>query len=72
VDTEPPEFTRVQFPVKALKLLLHELQSNGEVATLAGPTAAPINAESDDGVRTYITSPGIFKWLTMVAIPKGL
>jgi len=47
-DTEPPQFTRVQFPVKALKLLLHELQTNGEVSTLAGPTA-PLDAESDDG-----------------------
>lgn len=50
-DTEPPEFTRVQFPVKALKLLLHELQTNGEIATLAGPRV-PIDAESDDEVRT--------------------
>jgi len=50
-DTEPPQFTRVQFPVKALKLLLHELQTNGEVSTLAGPTA-PLDPESDDGVST--------------------
>jgi hypothetical protein len=50
-DTEPPQFTRVQFPVKALKLLLHELQTNGEAATLAAPTA-PINTGDDDGVRT--------------------
>ena len=50
-STEPPEFTRVQFPVKALKLLLHELQTNGEVASRAGPTV-PIDAGSDDGVRT--------------------
>ena len=49
--TEPPEFTSVQFPVKALKLLLHELQTNGEVASLAGPRV-PIDAESDDEVRT--------------------
>jgi len=45
---EPPQFTRVQFPVKALKLLLHELQTNGEVATLAAPTA-PLDTEDDDG-----------------------
>ncbi|KAH9958982.1 ARM repeat-containing protein [Russula dissimulans] len=45
---QPPQFTRVPFPVKALKLLLHELQSNGEAATLATPTA-PVDAESDDG-----------------------
>jgi len=50
-DTEPPQFTRVQFPVKALKLLLHELQTNGEVATLAAPTA-PLDTEDDDEVST--------------------
>ncbi|KAI0253279.1 ARM repeat-containing protein [Lactifluus subvellereus] len=44
---EPPQFTRVTFPVKALKLLLHELQTNGEAATLAARTA-PLDAESDD------------------------
>ena len=47
-DAEPPQFTRVPFPVKALKLLLHELQANGEVASIAVPTA-PLDAGSDDG-----------------------
>lgn len=36
------------FPVKALKLLLHELQTNGEAASLAAPTA-PLDTASDDG-----------------------
>jgi len=45
---EPPQFTRVLFPVKALKLLLHELQTNGEVASMAAPTA-PLDTGSDDG-----------------------
>ena len=36
------------FPVKALKLLLHELQTNGEVASMAAPTA-PLDTASDDG-----------------------
>ncbi|KAH9962326.1 ARM repeat-containing protein [Russula compacta] len=45
---EPPQFTRVPFPVKALKLLLQELQTNGEVATVGAPTA-PLEADSDDG-----------------------
>jgi hypothetical protein len=70
-DTEPPEFTRVQFPVKALKLLLHELQTNGEVASLAGPRA-PIDAESDDEVRTFPRLSCIQKWLTTVGFSKGL
>ncbi|KAI9461171.1 hypothetical protein F5148DRAFT_1215526, partial [Russula earlei] len=43
-----PQFTRVPFPVEVLKLLLRELPTNGEVATLAAPTA-PIDVESDDG-----------------------
>ena len=36
------------FPVKALKLLLHELQTNGEAASIAAPTA-PLDTASDDG-----------------------
>jgi hypothetical protein len=47
-DAEPPQFTRVSFPVKALKLLLHELQTNGEAASMAAPTA-PLDTGSDDG-----------------------
>jgi hypothetical protein len=46
----PHEWTRVPFPVKALKILLHELQSNGEAATLA----APPDVEDDDGVRALL------------------
>jgi hypothetical protein len=38
----------VPFPVKALKLLLHELQTNGEAASMAAPTA-PLDTASDDG-----------------------
>jgi len=45
---EPPQFTRVPFPVKALKLLLHELQTNGEAASIVVPTA-PLDTGSDDG-----------------------
>jgi hypothetical protein len=44
----PPEFTRVPFPVKALKLLLHELQPSGEAPSLAVPSA-PLDTQSDDG-----------------------
>ncbi|KAH9046970.1 ARM repeat-containing protein [Lactarius deliciosus] len=45
---KPPQFTRVAFPVKALKLLLHELQPSGESAGLAAPRA-PLDTKSDDG-----------------------
>jgi len=72
---EPPEFTRVQFPVKALKLLLHELQTNGEVATLAGPTV-PIDAESDDGDSVWSDEEKVrddrFSYLADVMGPGGL
>ena len=47
--TVPPQFTRVPFPVKALKLLLHELEPTGEAASLSAPTA-PLNTQFDDGV----------------------
>jgi len=40
--------SRVPLPVKALNLLLHELQTNGEAPSLAAPTV-PLDAESDDG-----------------------
>ncbi|KAH8992921.1 ARM repeat-containing protein, partial [Lactarius akahatsu] len=45
---KPPQFTRVTFPVKALKLLLHELQPSGESAGLAAPRA-PLDTQFDDG-----------------------
>jgi len=41
----PPQFTRVPFPVKALKLLLHELEPSGEAAA----PSAPLDAQFDDG-----------------------
>ncbi|KAH0591342.1 hypothetical protein H2248_001421 [Termitomyces sp. 'cryptogamus'] len=46
----PTEFTSIPFPVKALKLILRDLQSRGESATTSpqgGPTTD--NIESDDG-----------------------
>jgi hypothetical protein len=55
----PPQFTRVPFPVKALKLLLHELEPSGE----APAPSAPLDTQFDDGVsrppsrrfiRTYL------------------
>ncbi|KAI0066668.1 ARM repeat-containing protein [Artomyces pyxidatus] len=44
----PLEFTSVRFPVKALKLLLHDLQTNGEAATMSAPGDLA-DVESDDG-----------------------
>ncbi|KAI0275362.1 ARM repeat-containing protein [Gloeopeniophorella convolvens] len=49
---EPPQFTKVPFPVKALKLLLHELQTNGEAASMAAPSGL-LDADSDDGASEW-------------------
>ncbi|KAI5119706.1 hypothetical protein M0805_001421 [Coniferiporia weirii] len=47
----PHKFTQIPFPVKALKLIVNELRSNGESATM-GTISAPAgnaDADSDDG-----------------------
>ncbi|KAL4067241.1 armadillo-type protein [Scleroderma yunnanense] len=44
--TTPHEFTSVPFPVKALKLLIHELRSGGESAAIPNTT---FEVDSDDG-----------------------
>ncbi|KAI0354778.1 ARM repeat-containing protein [Trametes cingulata] len=45
----PTEFTSVPFPVKALKLLVHELQSGGEAASMGFNAADIAELDSDDG-----------------------
>jgi hypothetical protein len=45
----PHEFTSVPFPVKVLKLLVHDLRSGGDSATIP---KAEYDVDSDDGVRT--------------------
>ena len=57
----PPQFTRVQFPVKALKLLLHELQPSGEAPA---PISAPLDTQSDDGVRASTPTRFLKNYLT--------
>ena len=47
----PTEFTSVPFPVKALKLLLHDLQSGGEAASMGFSAKDVSEVASDDGVR---------------------
>ncbi|KAF8870248.1 ARM repeat-containing protein [Mucidula mucida] len=47
--TTPTEFTSVSFPVKALKILVHDLQSGGESATFnAAGNAADLEEDDDD------------------------
>ncbi|THH01586.1 hypothetical protein EW145_g6890 [Phellinidium pouzarii] len=47
----PHEFTQIPFPVKALKLIVNELRSNGESATMdtISAPAGNFDADSDDG-----------------------
>jgi hypothetical protein len=44
----PHEFTAVPFPVKAIKLLLKDLQTSGEAATMAAHSNIP-DFEPDSG-----------------------
>ena len=48
--TAPHEFTSVPFPVKALKLLVHDLRSGGDSATIP---KVDLDVDSDDGVRAF-------------------
>lgn len=48
--TAPHEFTSVPFPLKALKLLLHDVQSGGDSATIPPPD----DVDSDDGVTSSL------------------
>ena len=52
----PTEFTSVPFPVKALKLLLHDLQSGGEAASMGFSAKDVSEAASDDGVSLHSRS----------------
>ncbi|KIY73361.1 ARM repeat-containing protein [Cylindrobasidium torrendii FP15055 ss-10] len=47
--TTPTEFTSVTFPVKALKILIHDLTANGESATIAA--AVPEDFPDDDELQ---------------------
>ncbi|KAF5384768.1 hypothetical protein D9615_001050 [Tricholomella constricta] len=47
--TTPTEFTSIPFPVKALKLLLHDVQSGGESATITAQGGDTYDIDSDDG-----------------------
>ena len=48
----PHEFTQIPFAVKALKIIIHDLQSGGESATIAAASGfKSVDVESDDGVR---------------------
>ena len=48
--TAPHEFTSVSFPVKALKIIIHDLQSGGDAATISAQGNTVEDVDSDDGV----------------------
>jgi len=47
----PHEFTSVSFPVKALKIIVHDIQSGGDAATISAAQPKTYAVESDDEVR---------------------
>ncbi|TEB38615.1 ARM repeat-containing protein [Coprinellus micaceus] len=52
--TTPHEFTQIPFAVKALKIIIHDLQSGGESATIAAAGGFKnVDVESDDGVDDW-------------------
>lgn len=47
----PHEFTSIPFPVKALKIIIRDLNSGGESATITAQ-GNTFEVESDDGVQS--------------------
>jgi hypothetical protein len=52
----PHEFTSVPFPVKALKILIHDLQAQGESALITSQGQGVSEVGSDDGVSLALPS----------------
>lgn len=50
--TAPHEFTSIPFPTKALKIIIHDLQSGGDSATITAQ-GNTFTFESDDGVSVH-------------------
>ncbi|KIM47710.1 hypothetical protein M413DRAFT_62252 [Hebeloma cylindrosporum] len=73
--TTPHEFTRIPFPVKALKIILHDVHSGGESATFSARGVADV--DSDDGDEDWAEEEqGIkndeFAFLSDMLGPKGM
>ncbi|KAF5345146.1 hypothetical protein D9758_009691 [Tetrapyrgos nigripes] len=74
----PTEFTNISFPVKAVKILLHEVQSGGESATIGATQDVFKDVDSDDGDEDW-TDAGAsaggkdeFEFLSELIGPKGM
>ncbi|GAW03271.1 ARM repeat-containing protein [Lentinula edodes] len=73
----PIEFTSVSFPVKAIKILLHEVQSGGEPATMGNTQDFADDVDSDDGDDNWadagdVTKDSEFEFLSELIGPKGM
>jgi importin-9 len=64
ITAAPHEFTTIPFPVKALKILVHDVQSGGESATLTAQGGTH-DVDSDDGVSD--TGSIICQWVEYFA-----
>ncbi|KAJ4470827.1 ARM repeat-containing protein [Lentinula aciculospora] len=75
--TTPTEFTSVPFPVKAIKILLHEVQSGGEPATMGNAQEFADDLDSDDGDEDWAdagdaTKDSELEFLSELIGPKGM
>ncbi|KAF5393539.1 hypothetical protein D9757_000551 [Collybiopsis confluens] len=73
----PTEFTSVPFPVKTLKILLHEVQSGGEPATMGNTQEFADDVDSDDGDNDWadageVAKESEFEFLSELIGPKGM
>ncbi|KAJ7459076.1 armadillo-type protein [Mycena galericulata] len=72
----PHEFSSIPFPVKTLKLLLHDVQSGGESATITAQGDS-YDVDSDDGDEDWAEEEKLnpndeFEFLSELIGPKGI
>ncbi|KAJ6502647.1 armadillo-type protein [Mycena vulgaris] len=72
----PHEFSSIPFPVKTLKLLLHDVQSGGESATISAQGES-YEVDSDDGDEDWAEEEKLnpndeFEFLSELIGPKGM
>ncbi|KAJ7897218.1 armadillo-type protein [Mycena olivaceomarginata] len=73
----PHEFSSIPFPVKTLKLLLHDVQSGGESATITAQGGSYDEIDSDDGDEEWAEEQKVnpndeFEFLSELIGPKGM
>ncbi|EDR15931.1 uncharacterized protein LACBIDRAFT_242896 [Laccaria bicolor S238N-H82] len=76
----PHEFTSVPFPVKALKIIIHDLQSGGDAATISAQGNTVEDVDSDDGDEDWTEEEKLhqgfkedeFAFLSEMLGPKGM